>query len=122
MKKHVLSSLIIFSIVLSPALRAGDPIASTPEPLQEVAQDTEAFLSQPVAQEGSSLDNTEPLAVDPETEDLPEEQGSPVGQGSNERVTAAKKRQWKNIIIAVCAVAVAVTALILVSTNDGHKK
>ncbi len=55
---------------------------------------------------------TAPAASEPE--------GTPVGAASSEGTNTAKKKQWQNIALAVGAVAVAVTALILVSTNDGH--
>ena len=46
--------------------------------------------------------------------------GAQVGVAANEGMSAAKKKQWQNIALAVGAVAVAVTALILVASNDGH--
>lgn len=109
MKKQILTSLIIFSILSTPALRAEDP---SPPSLD---------LTGEVSQPGSSLDAVTPLAVDPATEEVTEDLGSSVGKASTEGMSAAKKRQWTNVAIAVCAVAVAVTALILVSSNDGHK-
>ncbi len=121
MKKTIISSLIVFSIILSPALKAdgSGPRHSNTITSEEVAQPLDLNTNE---QQGSSLDNSTPLAVDPVTEELPEEQGSAVGQASNEGMSAAKKKQWTNIAIAVCAVAVAVTALILVASNDGHKQ
>jgi len=44
-----------------------------------------------------------------------------VGQASDDGVNAAKSKKWQNIALAVGAVAVAITALILVANNDGHK-
>lgn len=49
-----------------------------------------------------------------------EEEGTPVGAASSEGANAAKSRRWRNIALATAAVAVAVTALILVANNDGH--
>jgi hypothetical protein len=49
-----------------------------------------------------------------------EEEGTPVGQAANEGSNAAKKKQWQNIALATGAVALAVTALLLVASNDGH--
>lgn len=49
-----------------------------------------------------------------------EEEGTPVGQAANEGSSAARKKQWQNIALATGAVALAVTALILVASNDGH--
>lgn len=48
------------------------------------------------------------------------EPGTPVGQASDEGARTAKRKQWQNIAIAAGAVAVAVTALVLVASNDGH--
>ncbi len=106
MKKQVLSSFIVLSLILAPSIKAEVPTAI--EPISEQTS-------------GSSLDDSTPLAVDPVAEDLPEEQGTPVGKASDKAKNNAKKKQWQNIAIAVCAVAVAVTALILVSSNEGHK-
>jgi hypothetical protein len=65
------------------------------------------------------------LALSPalKAEDLeePDEGGTPVGQASNEGTRAAKKKRWQNYAIAAGAVAIAVTALILVANNDGHE-
>lgn len=47
-------------------------------------------------------------------------EGTPVGQAANEGANAAKRKQWQNIALAAGAVAIAVTALILVASNDGH--
>ena len=49
-------------------------------------------------------------------------EGTPVGQASNEGSNAAKKKRWQNYAIAAGAVAIAITALILVANNDGHTK
>jgi hypothetical protein len=88
MKRLLTSTLVIASMVLTPALKADDM--------------------------------TTEVATDYTTEDSATE-GTPVGQGANEGAKAAKKKQWQNIALAVGAVAVAITALILVANNDGHK-
>lgn len=62
-----------------------------------------------------------PLATTP-VESTVEEEGTPVGQASSEGSKTAKKRIWQNIALAVGTVAIAVTALILVSSNEGHHK
>lgn len=64
-----------------------------------------------------SLRADDAISLDETTEDA----GTPVGQGSDEGAKAARNRRWQNIAIAAGAVAVAVTALILVANNDGHK-
>ncbi len=47
-------------------------------------------------------------------------EGTPVGQAASDGANAAKKKRWQNIALAAGAVAVAVTALILIANNDGH--
>jgi hypothetical protein len=49
-----------------------------------------------------------------------DQEGTPVGQAASEGSNAAKKKRWQNIALATGAVALAVTALILVASNDGH--
>lgn len=115
MNKHILSALIVFSLISTPALRAEGITPSTLVVTEGASQPAN------MDQSGSSLDVTTPVAVDPATEEEAEIQGSSVGKASTDGMTAAKKKQWTNIAIAACAVAVAVTALILVSSNDGHK-
>jgi hypothetical protein len=118
MKKLITSYLIASTIALSPAVRAQDtlpPQASTDEPASP-DQDSETPLTPsdppPSAQEATTLDV--------ESNDSDENEGTPVGQAANEGSNAAKKKQWQNIALAVGAVAVAVTALILIASNDGH--
>ncbi|MES2122870.1 MAG: hypothetical protein V4492_08870 [Chlamydiota bacterium] len=95
MKKWIPSALIISSIFCAPHLRADSAPDDT----------TDAI----VGDQGISLDDTN------------EDVGTPVGQGSDEGAKAARNRRWQNIAIAAGAVAIAVTALILVANNDGHK-
>jgi hypothetical protein len=102
MKKLLTSTLVISSLILAPALRADTPSteANTDTPTEEVQ----------TAQESTPADET---ATD---------EGTPVSQASDDtnRKTAKRKR-WQNILLAVSAVAIAITALILVANNDGHK-
>lgn len=58
----------------------------------------------------------EEVAEDP----IETSQGTPVGLASQDGAKTAKSKQWQNIALAVGAVAVAVTALVLVANNDGH--
>ena len=63
----------------------------------------------------------EPASDEETTEQTtPMDEGTPVGQAANEGSNAARKKQWQNIALATGAVALAVTALILVANNDGH--
>ncbi len=75
MKKMLISFFAVSSMVLAPALKAGD---------------------------------------------VSSEEGTPVGQASNDGASAARKKRWQNIAIAAGAIIIAVTALILVASNDGH--
>ncbi len=111
MKKYLSTSLIILSIVLSPSLYAQTPPSVTTEPVPVEQPST------PIEETPKPTDTTE-TATSPA--ELPADEGTAVGQASTEGMSAAKKRQWTNIALAVGAVAVAVTALILVSNNSGH--
>jgi len=92
-KKLLTTCFVISSIVLSPALRAeGIP------PDTAISPETPALATEPTN----------------------ESEGTPVGQAASEGSNAARKKRWQNIALAVGAVAVAVTALILIASNDGH--
>ena len=127
MKKLLTSSFIISSMVLSPALRALDaPIDHENAPVNEqVVDDSEdqgISLDEASIEPDQDIDNAsdEDNSTGPTDGDT-ENEGTPVGQAANEGISAAKKKRWQNIALAVGAVAVAVTALILVANNDGHK-
>jgi hypothetical protein len=131
MRKIIIPSLIASMIAFSPALHCQSPDANdvSEYPVQADDSSTETENTQPqdqnsttpiIPQEDSS-NSPSPEGTAPEEEFTDEEEeGTPVGQASNEGANAAKRRQWRNIALAVGAVAVAVTALILVSCNDGH--
>jgi hypothetical protein len=117
MKKLITSCFASSSIVLSPALKADAPSVNS----EELAASQNAFEEEAVGLETPPLADEsaappEVLATDPANDS----EGTPVGVASNEGTTAAKKRYWQNITLATVAVAVAVTALILVASNDGH--
>ena len=113
MKKLITSCFAITSIVLAPALKADAPHVN---PVEVAAFEEEAvgLETPPLADESTAP--PEELATDPANDS----EGTPVGVAANEGTTAAKKRYWQNIALATVAVAVAVTALILVASNDGH--
>lgn len=132
--KRYLSLLIAFSIAFSPTLRAdgaasastqidtAQSISSAPEPLPE---DTDASLAtEPLETQATPAAPTEQdtsSSTLSTTDEEPSDEGAQVGQGSDEQRKAGKRRQLRNIGIAIGAVAVAVIAMILVATNDGHK-
>lgn len=99
MKKQLILSFLCLSLALSPTLKADAPSNSS-EPMEE----------EPVPTTAAPSDQIAPM----------EEEGTPVGYAASEGANAAKKKQWQNIALAVGAVAVAVTALVLVSSNEGH--
>jgi hypothetical protein len=68
-------------------------------------------------QNDATQESTTPEAIPSDDED----EGTPVGQAASEGSNAARKKQWQNIAIATVAVAVAVTALILIASNDGRR-
>lgn len=151
MKKLINSFLIVSTIALSPAVQAQEhaPIEPAHSPVEEVL--LQAPLNQstedvpPSIQDDSAItpsqeaqppdqDSTTPLAppdaapsnesTTPEamTSDTEEDEGTPVGQAASEGSKTAKRKQWQNIALAAVAVAVVVTALILIANNDGHRK
>jgi hypothetical protein len=104
MKRLLISCLIVSSNVLSPALKADQII---PDQAEQVPTETESNMQIMTATTpDTTLDETS--------------KETPVGQAANEGMSAAKRKQWQNIALAAGAVAVAVTALILVASNDGH--
>lgn len=116
MKNKLVALITIVPLVLSPCLRA-DSSKDDPYPEEE---STSTWSTEP--------QYVEPLAEDPLPENVdapvsaeePSPRGTPVGQGANEGVQAAKRKQLQNIAIAAAAVVVATTALILIASNDGH--
>lgn len=126
-------------MLLAPYLRAQDP-APTNAPTQQPSgaavptnipepkfnEGTDAPTNNPAIPEAATPatappaepSSQAPLATDPEMED----EGTPVGQASTEGTKTAKKKMWQNTALAVVSVAIAVTALILVSKNEGHSK
>jgi len=132
--KRYLSLLIAFSIAFSPTLRAdgaasssnqvdmAQSISSAPEPLPDDAGASFATepLETPAAPPASTEQDTSPSTLST-TDEEPSDEGTQVGQGSDEQRRAGKRKQLRNIGIAIGAVAVAVIAMILVATNDGHK-
>jgi hypothetical protein len=146
MKKLLNFCLIASIIACSPALQAEnhESMQSQRTPLEDAgdlpSRESEAPARE--AQEPSGADENEPLdrshsnqddsTQDPTTpsdesatpETTPsdyENEGTPVGQAASEGSKAAKRKQWQNIALATAAVAVTVTALILIANNDGHR-
>jgi len=122
MKRLISSFLIASTIAFAPARHAiadhpSDRIEEIPESEQKEpgAPEDPSQETPPSAQE-----STVPESIPPD-EDENEEEGTPVGQAANEGTKTAKRRQWQNIALATAAVAVAITALILVANNDGHR-
>ena len=92
MKTRFLCPLLALSLVLTPALRADELPAPSQPPVE--------------------MTDEEPLPA-----------GKEVSKNeNNERKKAARRRMWQNIGLAVGAIAVAVTCIVLASRNNGHGK
>lgn len=117
MKKTLTSCFAISSILLAPVLKADAPDVNSEEAMsaQVESEENEIALDTPENIDENALAADE-LSEDPSNDT----DGTPVGSAANEGTSAAKKRHWQNIALAAGAVAVAVTALILVASNDGH--
>ena len=90
MKKLFISSLLVSAIVCAPAIHADDDMLAT--------------------EEVSAYDDYDDIEE--------EEEGTSVSAPSNEGAKAARKKRWQNIALAVGAVAVAVTAMLVVANHD----
>lgn len=137
MKKIIIPFLIIAIIAFIPAPARTDTHHMAADNTEMPVQDN-AAPSLDDDQDSSTQqdrDSTTPIIPQDEghvpspeastAEDIPddyEEEGTPVGQASSEGSNAARNQKWRNIALAVAAVAVAVTALLLVASNDGHHK
>jgi len=124
MKTFIATSLIASIATLGVARAEESPAALPIEqtaPEQTTAQ-TEPVLEQNISEQVSALPLEEEQAEQPQST-LPQTDEKPyahVGKASNDAVAAARSKQWQNILIAAGAVAIAVTALILVHNNAGH--
>jgi hypothetical protein len=130
MKKLITSCLIVSTIAFSPALQAQDhlladeavspnPDLTAPTPSQDTSSpDQDSTTSPAPPQEISPSQEEAPTPEDVPSND--ENEGTPVGQAASEGSNAAKRKHWQNVALAVTAVAVAATALILIANNDGH--
>ena|SRR5579871_479994 len=129
MNKLIHSCLIISIITLTPVVHAQDDApfeVQTEESMQpemhaspkKQTDDTEEQGEMPALDQDSPETSTVPESY-PEEEE--EGEGTPVGQAANEGSKTAKRRHLQNIVLATAAVAVAITALVLVANNDGHK-
>lgn len=99
MKTQFLSILIASSIILSPTLRA------------------DSAMTEPAVEHLFTSASQEPMGISPSLE----EEGATVSAREDNNLSAAKKKQWFNIFLSAAAVVIAVTAMILVAHNDGHK-
>ena len=127
--KRALSLLIAFSIACTPSLQSDGgtlpslaidntmPLASAPEPLP--GNPGEALATEP--QETPSVSTEDSSSATSTYIEEGQEEGTSVSKGSDAQQRASKRRQLRNIGIAIGAVVIAVVAMILVSTNDGHK-
>ena len=129
MKNSLLTLLTISSILVTPCLRAQEmmaPLAAVEEtqPDTSVPTPDSAPSAEPESPSSTAIPTPEADAQPSTPTDAPteDEEGTPVGQASSEGSKIAKKKTWQNVGLAIVSVAIAVTALILVSQNDGHGK
>lgn len=109
-------------VPLSPAK---PKVSTTPEPTpstDSTAPSEEAPAPQDESTPPPATESTTSPATAPSEEPAPEEEGTPVGQAAKSGARDARNRTWQNIGLAAATVAVAVTAIILVSSNSGHRK
>jgi hypothetical protein len=137
MKKLIHFCLVTSIVAFSPVLRAqdqehtpqytpsenGNEPQRVPEEAQDYGSEQTPVDESPSDAEDSTHDSTpSDELTTPETAPLDnEDEGTAVGQASSEGVNAAKRKQWQNIALATAAVAVAITALVLIANNDGHR-
>lgn len=125
MKKFVIPILIV-SVASLGTVRAEQSVSFTSDdPLfvSSIAANEEEPSEQQESWNQDTWDQ-EDSDSDYEAETLEEERETPptiVGRASDEAARAARNRQWQNVFIAVGAVVIAVTALILVHNNSGHR-
>lgn len=136
MKKIIASYLIASTFILSPALQArphaaprviladaytneDDTATTDPESQYPIP----AAPSDPSQDEQPPEEPAQPPIPEPEASALEatDPEGTPVTAAS-EHPNKEKSHRWRNIIIAVVAVAVAITALFLIQDNNGHRK
>jgi len=123
--KNFIASSLIASIATLGVARAEESPATLPT--EQVATEQTTAQAAPAAEQNVSeqvttlpLEEeqaTQPQSTLPQTDEKPY---AHVGKASNDAVAAARSKQWQNILIAAGAVAIAVTALILVHNNAGH--
>ncbi len=119
--RYIIIPLLVASIVAWTPAPASALIADSTETEIPAQEDSDNEDQDSTPEEGVSLYSLPQEATTAEdTSSDEEEEGTPVGQASNEGARAARNQQWRNIALAVGAIAVAVTALLLVSSNDGH--
>ena len=114
MNKKWISLLTAFAICVTSSARTEEVDEFNPEQEQEF-----------IAADEQNSEEIEEDQVEEEDRDIIEDNDEPVVAGkpvSREKETSdpAKRRRWQNIGIAAGAIAVAVTALVLVGQHDGH--
>lgn len=134
MKKFIAAYLIVSTFILSPALQARSHSAPrviladaySPDDQDGTAENPNDPVQDDQQTPENPPDETTPSEPAPEPEEAStieeatDNQGTPVSAAS-ESTNKEKSNRWRNIIIAVVAVAVAITALFLIQENNGHR-
>jgi hypothetical protein len=91
-----------------------------------VSPEPEGQQRQPASSSPSQEEYTDEISP-PQNEDTYADQGNytdhetMVKSESSQQSTKGHYKYWKNILLAVAVIAVAVTALLIVHSNEGHK-
>lgn len=121
MKNLITILLITSTITFSPAIHAEQNSLSPILVAQENTTTTAPEDTSPSNQDSTTPSTSSDSTTSDEFSNDEEYEGTPVSQATNKSSNAAKKKRWRNIVLAVVAIAVAVTALILIANNDGHR-
>ena len=137
MIKATIGTLVITSMIATTTLRAdiqgeqgrNDPTVyeefSTEDPV-ELTEEEEAgypeYSEEQVLEQQDVNQTIEQSDLEEWEENPPEEAPSKVGKLTNEGFTPQQKKIFYNTLLAVGAIIVAVVAICLASSNNGHKK
>ncbi len=115
MKKQIFHTFIAFTFLITTAPRADEASAPVSQPAAQ-----EEAVSTPTPEEAlPAAETATPTEETPPPQVVEERAPREVGKAAVDGVDTCKQRRLGNIVIALLAVAVATTAIILVSKNEG---